>query len=132
MFIHTGEILFIHPYLFIFISFVGERKLFGGYRITPKFCKASKLLPKTDPRSGGPTICMFQHECSQRHGEVVGACMDGYVNSLCSPQFSFDESSSFFSHKILSISFLVLGSCSVHVVNWHRMKRSSMIITNQC
>lgn len=57
--------------------YLGERKLFGGYRITPKFCKPSKILPKGDPRADGPTICMFNHECSQRHGEVVGACMDG-------------------------------------------------------
>lgn len=57
--------------------FSGERKLFGGYRITPKFCKPSKILPNSDPRSQGPTICMFNHECSQRQGEVVGACMDG-------------------------------------------------------
>lgn len=56
---------------------LGERKLFGGYRITPKFCKPSKILPKGDPRAEGPTICMFNHECTQRHGEVVGACMDG-------------------------------------------------------
>lgn len=61
----------------MFSLFLGERKLFGGYRITPKFCKPSKILPNTDPRSQGPTICMFNHECSQRQGEVVGACMDG-------------------------------------------------------
>ncbi|XP_055310506.1 serine protease filzig [Sitodiplosis mosellana] len=61
----------------------GERKLFGGYRITPKFCKPSKILPKGDPRAEGPTICMFNHECSQRHGEVVGACMDGFLFGAC-------------------------------------------------
>lgn len=60
----------------------GERK-FGGYRITPKICKPSKILPKTDPRSQGPTICMFNHECSQRQGEVVGACMDGFLFGAC-------------------------------------------------
>lgn len=66
---------------FVFYSFLiaipDGRKLFGGYRITPKFCKPSKTLPKNDPRAHGPTICMFNHECLQREGEVVGACMDG-------------------------------------------------------
>ena len=32
---------------------------------------------KNDPRARGPTICMFNHECIQRNGVVVGACMDG-------------------------------------------------------
>ncbi|XP_037049318.1 serine protease filzig isoform X2 [Bradysia coprophila] len=59
------------------------RKLFGGYRITPKFCRASKTLPSSDPRSHGPTICMFNHECTQRQGEVVGACMDGFLFGAC-------------------------------------------------
>lgn len=58
-------------------AITGSRKLFGGYRITPKFCRASKTLPHADPRAHGPTICMFNHECTQRQGEVVGACMDG-------------------------------------------------------
>ncbi|KAJ6642884.1 Serine protease filzig, partial [Pseudolycoriella hygida] len=59
------------------------RKLFGGYRITPKFCRASKTLSSSDPRSHGPTICMFNHECIQRQGEVVGACMDGFLFGAC-------------------------------------------------
>lgn len=63
---------------FVINIFLDGRKLFGGYRITPKFCRASRTLPHTDPRSHGPTMCMFNHECNQRHGEVVGACMDGY------------------------------------------------------
>uniref|UniRef100_A0A1I8PL66 Peptidase S1 domain-containing protein n=1 Tax=Stomoxys calcitrans TaxID=35570 RepID=A0A1I8PL66_STOCA len=59
------------------------RKLFGGYRITPKQCRATKTLPVTDPRANGPTICMFNHECAQRNGEVVGACMDGFLFGAC-------------------------------------------------
>ncbi|EDW01783.1 GH20266 [Drosophila grimshawi] len=59
------------------------RKLFGGYRITPKHCRATKTLPSSDPRSNGPTICMFNHECAQRDGEVVGACMDGFLFGAC-------------------------------------------------
>ncbi|XP_030368865.1 serine protease lint [Scaptodrosophila lebanonensis] len=61
----------------------GGRKLFGGYRITPKHCRATKTLPSSDPRSNGPTICMFNHECAQRGGEVVGACMDGFLFGAC-------------------------------------------------
>ncbi|XP_073844709.1 transmembrane serine protease filzig [Musca autumnalis] len=59
------------------------RKLFGGYRITPKQCRATKTLPSSDPRANGPTICMFNHECAQRNGEVVGACMDGFLFGAC-------------------------------------------------
>ncbi|XP_063697796.1 serine protease filzig [Culicoides brevitarsis] len=59
-----------------------NRKFFGGYRIAPKFCNATRLQPGTSkPR--GPTICMFNHECSQRNGEVVGACMDGFLFGTC-------------------------------------------------
>lgn len=36
-----------------------------------------------DPRANGPTICMFNHECAQRNGEVVGACMDGFLFGAC-------------------------------------------------
>ncbi|KAH8277734.1 hypothetical protein KR018_004423 [Drosophila ironensis] len=61
----------------------GGRKLFGGYRITPKHCRATKTLPSADPRANGPTICMFNHECAQRGGEVVGACMDGFLFGAC-------------------------------------------------
>ncbi|XP_017044743.1 serine protease filzig isoform X2 [Drosophila ficusphila] len=61
----------------------GGRKLFGGYRITPKHCRATKTLPSSDPRAEGPTICMFNHECAQRGGEVVGACMDGFLFGAC-------------------------------------------------
>lgn len=68
-------------FLFYFISV--PRKLFGGYRITPKQCRATKTLPSTDPRASGPTICMFNHECAQRNGEVVGACMDGFLFGAC-------------------------------------------------
>lgn len=58
------------------LSFTDGRKLFGGYKITPKFCTNSKLS-KADARIQGPAICMFNHECTQRKGEVIGACMDG-------------------------------------------------------
>ncbi|XP_050315720.1 serine protease filzig isoform X2 [Anthonomus grandis grandis] len=58
----------------------GARKLFGGYRITPKFCKATRT-PVNPP--GGPNICMFNHECTIRSGEVVGACMDGFLFGAC-------------------------------------------------
>uniref|UniRef100_A0A182Y0J2 Uncharacterized protein n=1 Tax=Anopheles stephensi TaxID=30069 RepID=A0A182Y0J2_ANOST len=60
-----------------------SRKLFGGYRITPKFCNATRSLLKREPERRGPTICMFNHECFQRQGEVVGACMDGFLFGTC-------------------------------------------------
>ncbi|XP_062547487.1 serine protease filzig [Armigeres subalbatus] len=68
------------------LSSTGEResrKLFGGYRITPKFCNATRSLLKRDSERRGPTICMFNHECFQRQGEVVGACMDGFLFGTC-------------------------------------------------
>ncbi|XP_021180763.3 serine protease filzig [Helicoverpa armigera] len=56
-----------------------SRKLFGGYRITPTYCKASRAAKY----NRGNTICMFNHECYQRGGEVVGACMDGFLFGAC-------------------------------------------------
>ncbi|GBP64259.1 hypothetical protein EVAR_45307_1 [Eumeta japonica] len=56
-----------------------SRKLFGGYRITPAYCKASRA----SKFNRGNTICMFNHECAQRGGEVVGACMDGFLFGAC-------------------------------------------------
>ncbi|XP_068621827.1 serine protease filzig isoform X2 [Battus philenor] len=55
------------------------RRLFGGYRITPTYCKASRAARY----NRGNTICMFNHECAQRDGEVVGACMDGFLFGAC-------------------------------------------------
>ncbi|XP_045538320.1 serine protease filzig isoform X2 [Papilio machaon] len=55
------------------------RRLFGGYRITPTYCKASR----TARYNRGNTICMFNHECTQRGGEVVGTCMDGFLFGAC-------------------------------------------------
>ncbi|KAK5647141.1 hypothetical protein RI129_002033 [Pyrocoelia pectoralis] len=56
------------------------RKLFGGYRITPRLCKPTRKL---STHSVGPNICMFNHECTQRNGQVVGACMDGFLFGAC-------------------------------------------------
>ncbi|KAF5274824.1 hypothetical protein FQR65_LT00407 [Abscondita terminalis] len=56
------------------------KKLFGGYRITPRFCKPTRKLLND---LGGPNICMFNHECTQRNGQVVGACMDGFLFGAC-------------------------------------------------
>lgn len=64
-----------------FINFRAEsRKLFGGYRITPRYCKATK---SSSHSTEGPNICMFNHECTQRNGQVVGACMDGFLFGAC-------------------------------------------------
>ncbi|XP_075217848.1 transmembrane serine protease filzig [Lycorma delicatula] len=53
-----------------------ERR-FGGYRIVPKSCK--------DMTSNGKSkgVCMFNYECSQREGTVVGSCMDGFLFGAC-------------------------------------------------
>ncbi|XP_018393752.1 PREDICTED: uncharacterized protein LOC108772673 [Cyphomyrmex costatus] len=56
------------------------RKLFGGYTIIPKVCRPS--LPSRI-KSSEPPICMFNYECTRRNGEVVGACMDGFLFGAC-------------------------------------------------
>ncbi|XP_029172443.1 serine protease lint [Nylanderia fulva] len=56
------------------------RKLFGGYTIVPKTCRPS--LPSR-MKSSEPPICMFNYECTRRKGEVVGACMDGFLFGAC-------------------------------------------------
>ncbi|CAH0761671.1 unnamed protein product [Diatraea saccharalis] len=56
-----------------------SKKLFGGYRITPSQCKASRAAKYNK----GNKICMFNHECVQRGGEVVGTCMDGFLFGAC-------------------------------------------------
>uniref|UniRef100_A0AAG5DQX5 Peptidase S1 domain-containing protein n=1 Tax=Anopheles atroparvus TaxID=41427 RepID=A0AAG5DQX5_ANOAO len=40
-------------------------------------------MMKRESERRGPTICMFNHECFQRQGEVVGACMDGFLFGTC-------------------------------------------------
>lgn len=68
------------------VSFVPSsfgRKLFGGYRITPKECRISISLDHFVPKSNIQYICMFNHECAQRGGIVVGACMDGFLFGAC-------------------------------------------------
>ncbi|XP_050358790.1 serine protease filzig [Nymphalis io] len=64
------------------------RKLFGGYKITPSYCKASRAAKY----NRGSTICMFNHECVQRGGEVVGACMDGFLFGACCQLLSDSQS----------------------------------------
>ncbi|XP_034943315.1 serine protease filzig [Chelonus insularis] len=56
------------------------RKLFGGYRIVPKVCQPTS---PSRIQSNQPAICMFNYECSQRNGQVVGACMDGFLFGAC-------------------------------------------------
>lgn len=74
---NLSSYIILFEIVFFSMTFLVEgRKLFGGYKITPKFCTPAKELPKKDSNSHGPTICMFNHECTQRQGEVVGACMD--------------------------------------------------------
>uniref|UniRef100_A0A0C9QFN6 POLR2A protein n=1 Tax=Fopius arisanus TaxID=64838 RepID=A0A0C9QFN6_9HYME len=56
------------------------RKLFGGYRIVPKVCQPTNPSRIKSPE---PPICMFNYECNRRNGEVVGACMDGFLFGAC-------------------------------------------------
>lgn len=57
------------------------RKLFGGYRIVPRVCQPSN--PSRANKPDEPAICMFNYECQRRNGEVVGACMDGFLFGAC-------------------------------------------------
>ncbi|XP_043680145.1 serine protease filzig isoform X1 [Vespula pensylvanica] len=56
------------------------RRLFGGYRIVPKVCQPT--IPSRT-KSEDPAICMFNYECTRRNGQVVGACMDGFLFGAC-------------------------------------------------
>ncbi|CAD1470977.1 unnamed protein product, partial [Heterotrigona itama] len=56
------------------------KRLFGGYRIVPKACQPT--IPSR-VKSNEPAICMFNYECSRRNGQVVGACMDGFLFGAC-------------------------------------------------
>lgn len=62
-------------------NYLSGRKLFGGYTIVPKACRPS-LMPSRI-KSSEPAICMFNYECTRRNGEVVGACMDGFLFGAC-------------------------------------------------
>ncbi|XP_039299261.1 serine protease filzig [Nilaparvata lugens] len=63
-----------------------ERK-FGGYRIVPKPCKdttsTSEVGGKAKTKSQGEGVCMFNYECAQREGTVIGSCMDGFLFGAC-------------------------------------------------
>ncbi|XP_071452264.1 serine protease filzig [Hetaerina americana] len=57
------------------LSILDASKMFGGYRIVPKPCKGS-----TGDEEG---VCMFNHECQRRKGEVLSTCMDGFLFGAC-------------------------------------------------
>lgn len=63
-----------------FSAFFLGKKLFGGYRIAPKICQPTNSARM---KSNVPAVCMFNYECSRRSGEVVGACMDGFLFGAC-------------------------------------------------
>ncbi|KZC07075.1 Serine proteinase stubble, partial [Dufourea novaeangliae] len=62
------------------LAYAVGRRLFGGYRIVPKICQPTIPLRV---KSNEPAICMFNYECSRRNGQVVGACMDGFLFGAC-------------------------------------------------
>lgn len=57
------------------------RKLFGGYRIVPKTCTGS--VKDTQRAMAKTGICMFNYECTQRGGEMIGSCVDGFLFGAC-------------------------------------------------
>lgn len=74
---HSIPLLSVTSIFYLSIAnFSDGKKLFGGYKITPKFCTDTKTS-KADAKINGPAICMFNHECVARKGTVIGACMDG-------------------------------------------------------
>ncbi|XKL65412.1 hypothetical protein PGB90_008832 [Kerria lacca] len=54
-----------------------QGRKFGGYKILPKPCKDTSSPEKE------VGICMFNYECTQRAGTVVGSCMDGFLYGTC-------------------------------------------------
>ncbi|XP_018900398.2 LOW QUALITY PROTEIN: uncharacterized protein [Bemisia tabaci] len=57
---------------------LAKGRKFGGYRIVPRSCK--DLTTANKATSG---VCMFNYECTQKGGSVVGACMDGFLFGAC-------------------------------------------------
>ncbi|XP_034243116.1 serine protease filzig [Thrips palmi] len=57
------------------------RKLFGGYKITPRPCQGTSS--STGFREAATGTCMFNYECSRRQGEVVGTCTDSFLFGAC-------------------------------------------------
>lgn len=57
------------------------RKLFGGYKITPRPCQGTTSAGGVKESATG--ICMFNYECSRRSGEVVGTCTDSFLFGAC-------------------------------------------------
>lgn len=68
----------------------GGRK-FGGYRIVPRACKDAEtsfknhVVPAEGSGSGrgGGGVCMFNYECTQLGGTVVGSCVDVFLFGAC-------------------------------------------------
>ncbi|CAI6356349.1 unnamed protein product [Macrosiphum euphorbiae] len=67
----------------------GSRK-FGGYRIVPRACKDETHPYKNDVSITTPTgtgtgtgVCMFNYECTQLGGSVVGSCVDVFLFGAC-------------------------------------------------
>lgn len=80
MTLHETKRKIVNPRINLFSNYFSGRKLFGGYTIVPKACRPS--LPSRI-KSSEPAICMFNYECTRRNGEVVGACMDGFLFGAC-------------------------------------------------
>lgn len=83
---YTGQLCFlvIKNLLILLDRFAGSRK-FGGYRIVPRACKeaVTDTSYKNDAGGGGGGVCMFNFECTQLGGSVVGSCVDVFLFGAC-------------------------------------------------
>ncbi|XP_025422284.1 serine proteinase stubble-like [Sipha flava] len=65
-------------------AFYQASRKFGGYRIVPRACKDALVDTsyKNDVETGSG-VCMFNYECTQLGGTVVGSCVDVFLFGAC-------------------------------------------------
>ncbi|XP_050426858.1 serine protease filzig-like [Adelges cooleyi] len=61
-------------------SSISQGRRFGGYRIVPRACKDNGSSHKNSAQGG---VCMFNYECTQLGGSVVGSCVDVFLFGAC-------------------------------------------------
>lgn len=73
-----------------FFLFSDSGRKFGGYRIVPRACKDDHHSFKNDVSTitttttgTGTGVCMFNYECTQMGGSVVGSCVDVFLFGAC-------------------------------------------------
>ncbi|XP_050527110.1 serine protease filzig-like [Daktulosphaira vitifoliae] len=60
---------------------IPQGRKFGGYRIVPKACKNTENTYKNNAYPDG--VCMFNYECNQLGGTVIGSCVDVFLFGAC-------------------------------------------------